>query len=114
MNVKPGDLAYVVVPPGFSKLLAGKFLNVEHDGSIDDFYPGLSPAKIAKGVMNLRAAGKGVWYCTLHNPPQFEGQTIRRTYLLDSWLRPLRAPGDDAQDETLSWKPVPQTDEVPA
>lgn len=26
---------------------------------------------------------------------------------LDSWLRPIRDPGDDAVDETLHWLPVP-------
>lgn len=114
MNVKPGDLAYVIVPPGFNKLLAGKFVSVEQDGCSDDFHPEQSPAQVATGVMKLRATGKGIWYCTLHNPPQFEGRAIRRAYLLDSWLRPLRAPGEAAQDETLSWKPVPQGEEQAA
>lgn len=29
-------------------------------------------------------------------------------YCPDEWLRPIRDPGDDAQDETLSWKIVPR------
>lgn len=29
-------------------------------------------------------------------------------------LRPIRDPGEDAQDETLSWLPVPEHDEVAA
>lgn len=28
--------------------------------------------------------------------------------LPDSWLRPLRDPGDDERDETLTWRPVPR------
>ena len=28
-------------------------------------------------------------------------------YCHDSYLRPLRDPGEDAQDESLSWLPVP-------
>lgn len=28
----------------------------------------------------------------------------------DSYIRPLRDPGEDAQDETLSWLPVPSTE----
>lgn len=32
-------------------------------------------------------------------------------YAEDSKLRPIRDPGDDAKDETLSWKPVPSTKE---
>lgn len=29
----------------------------------------------------------------------------------DSTLRPIRNPGEDARDETLSWKQVPKTDD---
>ena len=32
----------------------------------------------------------------------------------DSYVRPLRDPGDDAQDETLSWLPVPSTEKEAA
>lgn len=30
----------------------------------------------------------------------------------DSWLRPIRDPGDDARDETLLWKPTPKEGEI--
>lgn len=47
-------------------------------------------------------------------PPhwEYEGTIIdprgnRYTSIRDSILRPIRDPGDDASDETLSWKPVP-------
>lgn len=32
----------------------------------------------------------------------------------DACLRPIRDPGDDAQDETLSWLPVPSREGVEA
>lgn len=32
----------------------------------------------------------------------------------DDILRPIRDPGDDARDETLSWKPLPLPEIVPA
>lgn len=35
-------------------------------------------------------------------------------WAMDSILRPIRDPGDDAQDETLSWLPVPSREEVSA
>jgi hypothetical protein len=35
-------------------------------------------------------------------------------YAMDSILRPIRDPGDDAQDETLSWLPVPSTEKEAA
>lgn len=37
----------------------------------------------------------------LRNPPGFKGWTEDRN------LRPIRNPGDDAQDETLAWLPSP-------
>lgn len=35
-------------------------------------------------------------------------------FVPDAWMRPIRDPGDGAQDQTLAWKPVPMKDEVPA
>lgn len=35
-------------------------------------------------------------------------------YCPDEWLRPIRDPGDDAQDETLQWLPVPEREGVAA
>lgn len=32
----------------------------------------------------------------------------------DAFLRPIRDPGDDAQDESLSWLPVPMPEIIPA
>ena len=32
----------------------------------------------------------------------------------DSYVRPIRDPGDDAQDETLQWLPVPSTEKEAA
>jgi len=37
---------------------------------------------------------------------EVEGQDSGK-WAFDSWLRPIRNPGDDAQDETLQWLPVP-------
>lgn len=38
--------------------------------------------------------------------------TIRA--IADVLLKPIRDPGEDAQDETLSWKPVPLPEIVPS
>jgi hypothetical protein len=35
------------------------------------------------------------------------GALFKRRPVRDCWLRPIRDPGDDAKDETLSWLPVP-------
>lgn len=33
---------------------------------------------------------------------------------IDEYIRPLRDPGEDARDESLSWLPVPSREEVSA
>lgn len=107
MNVTPGDLAYVVVPPGYVKTFDGKFVDVLPDGFPDDFYPSLSPEDLAQSVAVSRR-DHVIWYCRIHNPPTFFGDLIVHAYLLDSWLRPIRAPGEDVADETLLHLPAPR------
>lgn len=43
-----------------------------------------------------------------------DGSAGYQAWVPDAWMRPIRDPGEDAQDETLTWKPVPMKDEVPA
>ena len=43
-----------------------------------------------------------------------EPELERGRAVYDGVLRPIRDPGEDAQDETLSWVPVPSCDEVAA
>lgn len=43
-----------------------------------------------------------------------EPELERGRSVYDGALRPIRDPGEDAQDETLSWLPVPSCDEVAA
>lgn len=89
MNCKQGDLAYVVAPPGFKRTFHLRFCTLKRHG-VDDLTP--------------RFTGKewpDSWFCVWQTPVEFEGRTIRGNYMLDSWLRPIRDPGDDAVDETL-------------
>jgi hypothetical protein len=95
VNCRPGDLAYIVVPPGFLKTLDGKFVNV-----------GVSGAPCIGG---RPAPGRAEWLCEFHVPwvttIRGEPVTVRKHVLLDSWLRPLRHPGDGAVDEALRGVP---------
>lgn len=90
MNCKPGDLALVVRP--------SKTDNPPHIGAlveIDrhcDVFPG----------------------CWRLNPPVIDLRDGREVSVPDDALRPIRDPGDDAKDETLSWLPVPIREEVSA
>jgi hypothetical protein len=45
--------------------------------------------------------------------PVLMGFDGRPTRAKDSNLRPIRDPGDDARDESLSWLPVPTTTKKP-
>lgn len=82
------------------------------------------PEDIGKVCLVLRSTDQGFdgheWLC------RFEGRVVgydvetgeqhrtRGCFVPDAWLRPIRDPGDDAQDETLTWLPVPTTEVVPA
>lgn len=47
------------------------------------------------------------------DPPVLSSTGFLLDHAPDSFLRPIRDPGDDAQDETLQWLPVP-VEGVPA
>lgn len=106
MNCKPGDLAYVTSgakTPG----LAGRFVIVGEpnplgrvivDGVIFDCpRPGFTCTAADGGTL----------------PTLWDGDVKRRP-IAAAILRPIRDPGDDAQDETLQWLPVPSKEGAPA
>lgn len=99
MNCKPGDLAYIVVPAGFERTLDGKYITVlSRTGKCDlDTF-----------------GGTGVWLCEFHVPWYSDRRDfmVKRCYLIDSWLRPIRdQPG---KDESLTWASLPQGQGVAA
>lgn len=106
MNCKPGDLAYVVVPHGFDKLLDGKFVDVGTGGRND-----MSPRQ---RVATHDASGRKLWNCTFHAPFEWQGRKVFQEDLLDAWLRPIGNPGEDAADETLLILPAPSAELVAA
>lgn len=92
MNCKPGDLAYTVAP--FWEGGRGQVVTVVREG-----WRGRE--------------GSETWHCV--------GRIVMEDgYVVDAWdidktaLRPIRDPGDEAQDETLSWLPVPTVEGIPA
>jgi hypothetical protein len=94
MNCKPGDLARTI-DAGASEGV-GLWVIV-----IDDY--GI-PSKA------LRYVGQTLWVCESASGgklPDSHGRQHDRLLIPDGALRPIRDPGDDAQDETLQWLPVP-------
>lgn len=85
LRCKPGDLAVVVASE------AG------HEG------------KIVR-VLRFKGWDPGYWADDLWETDTLAVSRLGKldTYFSDSQLRPIRDPGEDAQDETLDWIPVPQ------
>lgn len=83
MNCKPGDLAVIVRSLTGNDWAIGRVIRV-----------------------TTLSGESGVWHLEV---PLFGPRG--RPYILieDYCLKPLRDPGDDARDETLSWLPVPTT-----
>lgn len=105
MNCKPGDLAIVVRSK--APWLLGRVVTCVrlHDSQTHDL----------DGLPFGGDAGPR-WVI---DPPLATHMTLTGKPLLlytvaDKALRPIRDPGDDAQDETLSWKQVPSREEQPA
>lgn len=104
MNCKPGDLAIVVRSAGNDEArtlinqLLGKIVRVIR------LRPPVDPTCTAIVVWQLEDE------LTVH----FRGMRYQLTGINDECLRPIRDPGDDAQDETLQWLQVPTTEEVTA
>lgn len=80
LNCRPGDLARVVTPGPFQD----KIIRVTR---VDQYF-----------------RGRAIWG---YEPPHFEFAIGVQTGFFDDVLRPIRDPGDDARDETLSWLDIP-------
>lgn len=97
MNCKPGDLAVVRAGCGFYT-----------DKLVEVMRP--------YGIVAQQPREGHCWWCKPigFTPPDCD-LTIGGLFLFpDQRLKPIRDPGDDAQDESLSWLPVPTTEGVPA
>lgn len=101
MNCKPGDLA-VVVRARFTPAMLGHYVVVVRAAYEYEFVgEGIGPADI---VWIIKSASDGKLPTTYLDGSQ--GEVVERPFL-DAALRPIRDPGEDAQDETLQWLPVP-------
>jgi hypothetical protein len=99
MNCKPGDLAVIVRSTSGNE---GKFVTVLRWIGAYTFYHGerLSDCWLVRLEQDMRPKSGGVYHA---------GQEHA---FPDSWLKPIRDPGEDAKDETLQWKEVPKEGEL--
>ena len=82
MNCKPGDLAIVVSTLGYPRLDRCRGMIVK-----------------VTAVYEVRHPFGAMWAVEDH--PLIE-------HVADACLRPIRDPGDDAQDESFRWAPAPE------
>ena len=112
MNCRPGDLAQLKGLTSFVHL-NGRPVTVLSYGCNGSGVTTIAP----DGKTRWTSIKGGVhWFCESQTPifHTRSGRLINVGLVADVNLRPIRDPGDDAQDETLSWLPVPHGDEVPA
>ena len=106
MNCRPGDLAMVVHPTLF-----GRLVNVMYAAPVGRNY-------VLPDGFRARRDGPNCFVCESLGPlfdapvNMEDGSTTRRltryASIQDRWLKPLRDPGDDASDESLSWCHAPE------
>lgn len=101
MNCKPGDIARIIGPattPNRDRIVRCiRLLARGEEMTMGDLvFVGTSHAQF------WAVEGRLVGEDASGRPVEVPGGPVG-----DRWLRPIRDPGEDAQDETLTWKPVP-------
>ncbi len=100
MNCRPGDLARIVAP--YDPIARNCFVEV-----VRLMAPaGESLPTPDGGICRYSPTGGPTWLCRGRVPTRW-GFDLTETFIADECLRPLRDPGADAVDETLTWKAVP-------
>lgn len=103
LNCEAGDLAVFVRP--MNPLNQDAFVNVlEPIGWFESEQRFVSPDGRTWHVEHAAF----YWWCEAHSMVYLiDFPPAKRVPIRDSALRPIRPQPDDAQDETLLWKPVP-------
>ena len=97
MNCQPGDLAIIVSAKGTGTVAdicskaIGRIVRV----------------KFLRAPQGRHCTAPAVWVFEEPFEIHYQGKTFTATGCADDALRPIRDHGDDAQDETLQWVPVP-------
>lgn len=107
LRCKPGDIAVVVHPDN-----QGALVRVLCPSSKEQIYQ--SAMGCSGRIWECEALSRiKMWNAAFftRDPDALPGEVVP---FLDAHLKPLRDPGEDAQDQTLSWKPVPLPEITPA
>jgi len=101
MNCRPNDIARIVAP--YAAIARDRLVEVVRL---------MDPAGEALptpdgGICHYTAKGNGPCWLVRGRIPSGWGFDLSETFIADECLRPIRDPGSDAVDETLSWRPLP-------
>lgn len=94
MNCKPGDLAFLAIPP-----------RAEFAGLVVEVLRAGKPQRLKKPFGHL--SGASWWVRASRACMTTRGIALTEFVLPDAALKPIRDPGDDAVDESLLWLRVP-------
>lgn len=104
MNCKPGDLAVIVRSTLGNTGKIVRVLRASHGNCLT-----VGESYEVKGERWIRDSQEFKWIVESQGAPLncSNGRRVMTRPFSDRNLRPIRDPGDDAQDETLEWLPVP-------
>ena len=113
LNCKPGDLAVITDNHASNPDTGGVLCDVLHHPPSEFF-------ELPDGTKSYSNIPLGArWVIRLHRPitaRRLDGTYRQATYAVcpDNKMRPIRDPGEDARDETLSWIDTPVKQGEPA
>lgn len=108
MNCKSGDLARIWTPydsPNRDRIVRCIRLLATGEEMVIGRFEFLAASSLVTWAVEGQIVCEG---------PDGKGHICPGGPIPDKYLRPIRNPGEDAQDETLDWVPVPSRDEVAA
>jgi hypothetical protein len=108
MNCKPGDLARIWTPydsPNRDRIVRCLRLLSPGEEMVLGECVFVAASALATWAVEGRIVSEG---------PDGGNHICPGGPIPDKYLRPIRDPGDDAKDESMSWIPVPSREEVSA
>lgn len=101
MNCQPRDIARIVAP--YAAIARDRLVEV-----VRLMNPaGETLSTPDGGICRYKAESDVPCWLVRGRIPSGWGFDLSETFIADKCLRPIRDPGPDAVDETLSWKPLP-------
>jgi hypothetical protein len=105
MNVEAGDIARIVHPDAYGRIVLVRLLIT----SPDHHFPDGWHARDSVGLWEIEMQGSPIECWRFEKDRGYFRELIRFGACEDKWLRPLRDPGADATDEMLQLLGAPDS-----